>query len=83
MANTTYQSPVIANPNVALKRIAVYDALATLIQHIKAGTGGYTMDLVTVDFNVTTPNRVTITLTDPLPNQTQIDRYNLTLTAGG
>jgi hypothetical protein len=79
VANTTYQSPVIANPNVALKRIAAYDALATLIQHVKAGTGGYTMELVSADFGVTTAQRVTVTLTNPLPDQVQIDRYNLTL----
>lgn len=79
VANTTYQSPLIAAPNAAAKRLAAYDALAVLIQHIRAGTGGYTMDIVSIDFAVTTPQRITLTLTDPLPNQVQIDRYNLTV----
>jgi hypothetical protein len=79
MAQTTYQSPVI---NTAPKRTAAYDALTTLFQHIKAGTGGYTMDLVQADFGVTTAQRVTVTLTAALPNQVQIDRYGLTVVAG-
>lgn len=79
MANVVYQSPLIAAPNAALKRAAAYDALASLISHIRAGTGGYTMDLVDADFGVTTAQRITVTLTAALPSQAQIDRYNLTL----
>jgi hypothetical protein len=77
MAQTTYQSPVI---NTQPKRDAAYDALAVLIQHIRAGTGGYgTIDLVQADFSITTANRITVVLTNPLPSQAQIDRYNLTV----
>lgn len=76
MANTTYQSPVIAAPNLPAKKALVYEKLAELISHIQAGTGGYTMDLVSADFGVTTAQRVTIVVTDPLP---QVARYNLTL----
>lgn len=79
MANTTYQSAVIAAPNLPQKKALAYDALSTLIAHIRAGTGGYTMDLVSADFGVTTAQRITIVLTAPLPNQAQVDRYLLTL----
>jgi hypothetical protein len=75
VANTTYQSPVI---NTAPKRVAAYDALSILLAHIRAGTGGYTMDIVTLDFGITTAQRITLTLTDPLPSQAQIDRYGVT-----
>lgn len=79
MANTTYQSPVIAAPNLAAKRKAAYEALTVLFLHIREGTGGYTMDLVSVDFGITTAQRITVVLTAPLPDQVQVDRYNLTL----
>lgn len=79
MANVTYQSPVIAAPNLAAKKRAAYDALSVLLAHLRETTGGYTMDLVSADFGVTTAQRITIVLTAALPDQAQIDRYNLTL----
>jgi len=75
MANTTYVSPVI---NTAPKKLAAYESLMSLLTHIRFGTGGYTMDLVSVVFDQGT-KIITIVLTDPLPNQAQVDRYNLTL----
>lgn len=76
MANTTYQSPVI---NTAAKRSAVYDAAAVLLQHVGPQTGGYTLDLVSMDFGVTVAQRLTVTLSNPLPSQAALDKYNLTL----
>lgn len=75
MANTTYVSPVINTP---AKKVAAYAALSVLIAHIQAGTGGYTMDLLSAVFDQVT-RIITIVLTNPLPSQVQIDRYNLTL----
>lgn len=77
MAAATYVSPVI---NTAAKRDTAYDDLATLIQHIRLGTGGYTMDLTSVVLDQVT-HLITIILTAPLPNQVQVDRYHLTQTA--
>lgn len=74
MANQTYVSPVI---NTQPKRTAAYDALMVLIGHLKSQTGGYTMDIVSIDFGVTTPQVITLTLTAPLPAG-QVARYNLT-----
>lgn len=79
MANTSYQSPVIAAPNLAAKKRAAYDALSVLVAHLREGTGGYTMDLISVDFGITTAQKITVVLTAPLPDQQQVDRYNLTL----
>lgn len=78
MAITTYITPIIAAPNLPAKKQIAYSKLQELIQHIMAGTGGYTMDLISADFSVTNAQRITVVLTDPLPNQLQIDRYNLT-----
>jgi len=74
MANTTYVSPVVNTP---AKVKAAYAALSVLIAHIQAGTGGYTMDLLSVIFDQVT-KIITIVLTGPLPSQAQVDRYNLT-----
>lgn len=78
MANTTYISPLIVAPNLLIKRASAYDALSVLVAHLRERTGGYTMDIVSIDFNVSNANRITITLTNPLPDQAQVDRYQLT-----
>lgn len=77
MANATYQSPVI---NTQAKRTLAYDSLSVLIVHIQNQTGGYNFDIVSIDFNVTTANRITITVSAPIPTE-QLPRYNLTQTA--
>lgn len=80
MANAVYTSPSITTQ--AAKKIA-YAKVAELLAHLAAGTGGYSAtDYVSSDFNITTPNKVTITLTAPLPDLlgdgAQVTRYNLT-----
>lgn len=80
MANVVYTSPPITT--LAAKR-AAYGKVKELFQHLEAGTGGYdATDYVSSDFNISTPNKVTITLTNPLPDQNadgaQVTRYNLT-----
>lgn len=68
MANTTYQSPVIAAPNAAAKRVTAYDTAIVLLQHIRDLTGGYNIDLVQLDVFITTPQRITVTTTNPIPD---------------
>lgn len=74
MAQTTYTSPVINTP---AKKAAAYESLTVLIFHIRAGTGGYTMDLLSVVFSQVT-QIITVVTTDPIPVG-QLPRYNLTV----
>jgi hypothetical protein len=75
MANAVYQSPSITTQ--AQKKAALISA-AVLFEHLAAGTGGYTVDYVQSDFGITAANKLTITLTGPLPDAAQTTRYNLT-----
>lgn len=75
MANTTYQSILI---NTADRRDAALQRASELFMHMAYRTGGYTMNFVSMDFGLTTPNRITITLSDPLPSPEQEARYSLT-----
>lgn len=74
MAQTSYVSPTFAAGNEAVKQV-VYAKIQELSAHLAARTGGYTMDLVSIDYGITAANRVTVTVSDPLP---QVARYNLT-----
>lgn len=73
---STYVTPAIDTP---AKKVVAYSKLAELLQHIQAGTGGYTMDLTSVVFDNVT-KIITVILTAQLPNAAQVNRYNLTLT---
>lgn len=64
MANATYQTPII---NTQPKREAAYEGAIVILQHLKAQTGGYNLDLVSLDFSVTAANRITFTTTGQLP----------------
>ena len=74
---TTYVSPTISTQ--AQKALAIRKA-AELLEHLAAGTGGYTMDLVSIVPDLVVAHNVTIILTDALPAG-QVARYNLTQTA--
>jgi hypothetical protein len=67
MPNATYQSPVIAAPNLATKRLAAYDGVIVLLQHIRDVAGGYNMDIVSLDFGITTAQRITFTTSAVIP----------------
>lgn len=73
---TVYQSPVI---NTAPKRLTAYNDLIVFLSHLLAATGGYSGDIVSIDFGVTAANIVTLSVTQPIPAG-QLARYNLTLT---
>ena len=75
MANTTYQSVLINTTDLRDKALM---RASELFMHMSFRTGGYTMNFVRMDFGETTPNRVTITLSDPLPSPEQEARYGLT-----
>lgn len=64
MANATYQTPIINDPD---KRAAAYTGAIVIFEHLRAQTGGYNLDIVSLDNGVTAPNRVTFTTTGPLP----------------
>jgi len=74
MANATYVSIPIVAPNLAAKRVTAYTDLLIFLQHLRDGTGGYSGDIVSIDFNVTGANVITLTVTQPIPTQ-QLPRY--------
>jgi hypothetical protein len=72
MAAATYQTPII---NTQDKRTAAYTGAIVILEHLKAQTGGYNLDLVSLDFSVTAANRITFTTTGPLPASQLSDRF--------
>lgn len=76
-ATAIYQSPVI---NTGPKRATAYADAVVFLQHLIAGTGGYSGDIVSMDFGVTLANVVTLLTTQAIPTS-QLSRYSLTRTA--
>ena len=75
MANAVYQSPVL---NTQAKQTLALQKASELFAHLAAGSGGYTMSFVSADVGITLAQVLTITLSAPLPDQPQTDRYLLT-----
>jgi hypothetical protein len=72
MPNTSYVTTTPIN-NAAKRRIA-YNTLAVLCDHIF----NYGIDMVSIAFDGGT-QLITIVFTNPIPNQAQVDRYNIAL----
>ena len=72
MANAVFQSPVITTQAA---RTTVLLKFAELLEHMALAPTYSAISYISSDFGITAANKLTVTLSGPPPDQSQIDRF--------